>query len=278
MKLIKNMFIRIITSANTPSIAAQMSYYLMLSFIPAMIFIISIATKLYLPADNILSYLEFIMPRTAYTAVSTAINEVLSSNINVATLLLSLWFIMMGIRGIIIGLATSYPETYHRHVVKLYLLSFIFSILFVIIIIISLALIVFGKHLGALITNYLESYADAVLLGRFLSYIIVFSILVFTFSLLYKHAPNIKLRFRDIYFGAIFTSLGWIVSSMFFSFYINNFNRYGLVFGSLGGIFVFLLWIYLTTYIILIGNEINVSIYIYRHTNKDASKLIDKTK
>ncbi len=277
MKLIKNMIIRIITSTNTPSIAAQMSYYLMLSFIPAMIFIISIATKLYLPADSVLSYLEFIMPRTAYTAVSTAINEVLSSNVNVATLLLSLWFIMMGIRGIIIGLATSYPETYHRHVVKLYFLSFVFSILLVIIIIISLLLIVFGKHLGTLIMHYFNPNSDSILLGRILSYIVVFSILVFTFSLLYKHAPNIKLRFSDIYFGAIFTSLGWIVSSMFFSFYINNFSRYGLVFGSLGGIFVFLLWLYLTTYIILIGNEINVSIYIYRHTNKDLSNLIDKT-
>lgn len=277
MKLIKNMIIRIITSPSTPSIAAQMSYYLMLSFIPAMIFIISIATKLYLPADSILAYLEFIMPQTAYTAISAAINEVLSSSVNVATLLLSLWFIMLGIRGVIIGLATSYPKTYHRHVVKLYLLSFIFSILLVIMIISSLLLIVFGKHLGNLIMHYFNPNADTILFSRILSYIVMFSILVLIFSLLYKHAPNIKLKLKDIYFGAIFTSLGWIVCSMFFSFYINNFNRYGLVFGSLGGIFVFLLWLYLTTYIILIGNEINVSIYIYRHTNKDPSKLIDKT-
>jgi len=266
MKHFKNFLIRLLTTANMPSIAAQMSYYLMLSFIPAMIFIISIASKLYLPAESILSYLELIMPRTAFEAISAAIHEVLSSNINIATLLLSLWFIMLGIRGVIIGLATSYPDTNHRHVVKLYVLSFIFAILLVIMIIASLILIVFGKHLGNLIIHFFNPNADSILFGRVLSYIIVFAILIFSFSLLFKHAPNIKLRFKDIYYGAIFTSLGWIVASMFFSFYINNFSRYGLIFGSLGGIFVFLLWLYLTTIIILIGNEINVSIYTYKHS------------
>jgi membrane protein len=256
-------------------IAAQMSYYLMLSFIPAVIFIISIASKLYLPADSILSYLEFIMPKSAYSAVSTAIYEVLSSNVNAATLLLSLWFIMLGIRGIVIGLATSYPETYHRHVVKLYVLSFIFAILFVIMIIASMLIIVFGKHVGTLIIHFFNPDANSILFGRILSYVVVFAILVFSFILLYKHAPNIKLKFKDIYVGALFTSSGWVISSIFFSFYINNFSKYGLIFGSLVGIFVFLLWLYLTTIIILIGNEINVSIYIHRHFDKNQS---EKTK
>lgn len=272
MKYLKGFIIRVLNS-NMPSIAAQMSYYLMLSFMPAMIFIISIATKLYLPADTILSYLDFIMPTTAFTAVSSAIQEVLSSNVSVFTLLVSLWFIMLGIRGIIIGLATSYPQSNQRHPVKQFILSFVFSILLVIIIILSLMLIVFGHYLGNLIESQLSAASHLIFLGKLLSYIVIFVIMTFSFSLLYKFAPNIQLRFKDIFYGAIFSSLGWIIASLFFRFYINHFSRYGLIFGSLGGIFVFLLWLYLTTMIILIGNEINVSIYTYRYSPDDWLKI-----
>ncbi len=272
MKYLKGFIIRVLNS-NMPSIAAQMSYYLMLSFMPAMIFILSIATKLYLPVDTIFSYLDFIMPTTAFNAVSSAINEVLSSNVSIATLVLALWFIMLGIRGIIIGLATSYPQSNQRHPVKQFILSFIFAILLVIIIILSLMLIVFGHYMGTLIESKFSLASHLIFLGKLSSYVVIFFIMTFSFSLLYRFAPNIKLRFKDIFYGAIFSSFGWIIASLFFRFYINNFSRYGLIFGSLGGIFVFLLWLYLTTMIILIGNEINVSIYTYRYSPSDWLKI-----
>jgi membrane protein len=82
--------------------------------------------------------------------------------------------------------------------------------------------------------------------------------LIFYFALFYKFVPNLHLSFRKSFVGAIFTTFGWIATSMLFSFYINNFANYTRVYGSLGSIIALLLWINMSSMIILIGAEINM--------------------
>lgn len=258
-------FLKRAFSPKTASIAAQMSYYWMLAFIPAMIFLISLMTKLYLPVDNLLSYLRAAMPESAYQAVFSAINEVLSSQVSVGTLFLTLWFLVSGMNTFVLGLATSYPHTNHRHPVKVIVLSFIFAFIFIAIIVVAILLIVFGQHLTELLARLLPIDIDLLIAGRIIGYFVIFTMMIFSFSLLYKFAPNIKLRFKDVFWGALFSAAGWIIATLFFRFYIDNFGRYGVIFGSLGGIFIFLLWLYLLIFIMLMGNEINVSYYLQKY-------------
>ena len=63
--------------------------------------------------------------------------------------------------------------------------------------------------------------------------------MVLSFSLLYQFAPNIKLHLK-MFLGRTFSAIGWIIATFFFRFYVENFGRY-LIFGSLGGIFVFVM-------------------------------------
>ncbi len=258
-------FLKRAFSPKTVSIAAQMSYYWTLAFIPAMIFLISFTSKLYLPVDSLLSYLQAAMPASAYNIVFSAINEVLSSQISFGTLALALWFLVSGMHAFVLGLATSYPDTNHRRPLKVMTLSFVFAFIFIAIIIVSILLIVFGQHLTALLARFLPVGTNVLITGKIIGYLVIFFMMVLSFSLLYQFAPNIKLHLKDVFWGALFSAIGWIIATFFFRFYVENFGRYGLIFGSLGGIFVFLLWLYLLIFIMLVGNEINVSYYLHKY-------------
>jgi membrane protein len=68
------------------------------------------------------------------------------------------------------------------------------------------------------------------------------------------------LGFREVVPGAVIASLGWVIVSIAFSYYIDNFGNYSKVYGSLGGIIALLMWLYVSSIIILMGAEINASL------------------
>ncbi|MFP3367378.1 YhjD/YihY/BrkB family envelope integrity protein, partial [Pseudoalteromonas sp. SIMBA_148] len=62
--------------------------------------------------------------------------------------------------------------------------------------------------------------------------------------------------------GAIFATLGWVLVSLAFSYYVGSFGNYSATYGSIGGIIVLMIWFYLTGIIIMIGGEINALVTI----------------
>jgi membrane protein len=91
---------------------------------------------------------------------------------------------------------------------------------------------------------------------------IISGLILFTvFTGLYYFAPNKKLLIRNVVKGAAFATVGWTVVSMLFAYYVNHFNNYTATYGSLGGIIILLIWLYLSGMIIVIGGEINAIFY-----------------
>ena len=74
-----------------------------------------------------------------------------------------------------------------------------------------------------------------------------------------------KLNGRRVLPGAIFTSIGWIIASLGFSYYVNNISNYSRFYGSLGAVFILMIWLYLTSIILILGAEINSAL----DTNKN---------
>jgi membrane protein len=77
------------------------------------------------------------------------------------------------------------------------------------------------------------------------------------FTILYWVAPNLKMKCKSAIPGAIFATIGWIITSLGFSFYVSNFGNYTSTYGSIGGIIILMIWLYLSAFIILLGGEIN---------------------
>ena len=86
-------------------------------------------------------------------------------------------------------------------------------------------------------------------------------IIFIVFIVLYSVAPNVKTKLKSVLPGAVFTSIIWLAGSFGFGWYISNFGNYSKTYGSIAGIIILLLWLYITSFIIIVGAEINAIIH-----------------
>ena len=96
---------------------------------------------------------------------------------------------------------------------------------------------------------------------KILKYPLILLILFTNIKLMYVIAPDQKIPSRTANKGAIFTTIGWVLSTEIFTFYIEKFSKYDLFYGSISNILVLLLWVYLLSYIFVLGMVINASNY-----------------
>ena len=75
---------------------------------------------------------------------------------------------------------------------------------------------------------------------------------------MYELIPCKRIGWYNAVPGAAFTTLGWILASYAFAYYVNNFSNYSRLYGSLGAVFIFMTWIFLTSFILILGGEVNV--------------------
>ena len=88
--------------------------------------------------------------------------------------------------------------------------------------------------------------------------IIVIFILI---KVLYTLAPDKKIPSKYVNKGVMFTTIGWVIATSIYSFYATNIANYDLIYGSLSSIMVLLIWVYVMSYILVIGIAINTNIY-----------------
>ena len=85
---------------------------------------------------------------------------------------------------------------------------------------------------------------------------------------LYKYTPNKKIKINDTIPGALISTIGWIIVSLFYSYYSNYYANYEIIYGSIGGIIALITWIYLSSWAILIGAEVNAKLYLMKQYRK----------
>ncbi|WP_202708946.1 YihY/virulence factor BrkB family protein [Sporosalibacterium faouarense] len=277
LSLIKDIFSRIKKDEVT-AVGAEITYYLILSFFPFLIFLITIASYSPVTQDEVLINLSNVLPYESYKMVIGIINEVLKSR---STSLLSigmiatLWTSSQGAKSIIKGINKAYNEREDRSYFKLKGMGMLFTIALAIAILFAFIAIVFGKLLTEELFGFLGIPVMYQILWSVLRYALPLGGLFIVFASIYRFAPNFKLSYKEVYAGAIFSTFGWIFISMAFSYYVNNFNSFSRTYGSIGGIIILLIWLYLSSIIILIGGEINASIY-FSNKNTNSNINIEK--
>ena len=81
---------------------------------------------------------------------------------------------------------------------------------------------------------------------------------------LYNVTPCKRLGWKEVMPGAIFTTIGWIVTSLIFTFYVNNFNNYARIYGGLSAVFAIMIWLFISSLTLLVGGELNAYIIEYK--------------
>ena len=259
--------------------SAQITYYLILSFFPFLIFLINLVS--FTPLSNemlITSFKMFLPDETGALLKNVAIQtlQAKSKTLLVLGMIASLWVASKGISAIIRGLNKAYHIEENRNFIKLNSIAIISTVGITIMIIFSLIMIVFGKIIGTYIFGLVGAKGLFNIIWSFFRYCIPLGIMFVTFYLIYKYVPNRKLKFTNVIVGTIFTTVGWVITSFLFSFYVNNFANYGKVYGSLGGVIASITWLYVSALIILIGGELNAISRCFQ--NKEKIKIYNSFK
>lgn len=257
-------FIRLISSAvkklerdHIRVYAAQASFFMTISVLPCIMLAISILGYI-LP--SYISKIETVwnyIPAGFYSMIENVLGEIergASIPVLSITALAMFWAASGGIRGLSEGIRWAYGgKEIKNPLVHSWLFSFIYTLIFIILLAAILVILVFGNILAGYIP---ESMATAnTLLG--LRGIIFLVILTFIFMLAYRSFSRSRLKFTKHFLGAAFSAVGWLVYSWAFSLYIEHFANYSYIYGSLTAIVLFMLWLYMCMMILLIGAEIN---------------------
>jgi len=240
--------------------SAQITYYLILAFFPFLIFLINLLSFTNLSSELLITGIHKFIPDEIGNLIKNIVVQTLqnkSKTLLSLGMLGSLWATSKGIFAIMRGLNKAYDVDESRKFIKLNLVAFLSTIGVITMIMISMIMIVLGKIIGIYIFSLLGAMDLFNIVWAILRYCIPTILMFVTFSLIYKYVPNKKLKSGNIRVGAIFATVGWIMTSSLFSFYVNNFGNYEKVYGSLGGMIVLISWLYLSTLVILIGGELN---------------------
>lgn len=242
------------------ALSSQLAYYLVLSFFPFLIFLFTLISFSNLNAEVILEALETMLPNSVFELTQNIILEVLgtqSTGVLGVSLILAIWTASSGARAVFKGVNKAYNIREERNYVKRAIISFISTIGLAITVLLSLSLLVFGDVIGNYLIDLLPFRQILIIIWNILRYGVILFILTFIFAFIYKYAPSKKIRWRDVLPGAIFATIGWVVVSIGFSFYINNYSNYSRFYGSLAAVFVLMIWLFLTSLIFMFGVEIN---------------------
>lgn len=259
--VLKNVLYRI-NDDDIFALAAQLAYSLILAFFPFLIFLLTLVGYSKIEAEDVIIGLSKILPKEAFNLVERTITDLtVNKSIGLLSfgLIVALWTASSGFSAIIKGLNKAYDEKENRSYIKVSILCLFFALAVAVIIFLAVALFIFGEINGKILykTFGLKNF---IIIWNYLRYILSLVILTCIFMLLYKFTPSRRLRIKEVLPGSIFTTVAFIITSILFSFYVNNFGNYSRLYGSIGAVIMLMTWIYLLSLILLLGGELNASI------------------
>ena len=239
--------------------AAQAAYFLIMSFIPFVLFLTAIVQYTPLTYREVRQAIMSVVPENLQGFVLNIVAEVFSKSAAVLPLsaLVALWSSGKGMQALINGLNTIYhvKETRNWLVNRIYSMFYMF--LFVLALIASLLLLVMGNRIHVLISGYVPFLGNVI--GRILGAktFLVFVMLFFVFLVLYRYLPNRRASLKSQVPGAFLTAVAWSVFSYLFSLYFTFFPDFSIMYGSLSTLILVMVWLYFCMNLLLYGAEIN---------------------
>jgi len=242
------------------ALASQLAYYLMLAFFPFLIFVITLIGFINFNESAVLDGLSRFLPTSVFELTESIIIEIIGSQntgLLGLSILVTIWSASSGFRAVIKGINKAYHIQEERNYIRRTIISFFGTITLAVAVLSALALLVFGNIIGKTLISILPFPEITVIIWNVLRNGVGIIVLILVFATIYRYAPAKKIRWKEVLPGAIVSALGWVVTSMAFSFYINNYNNYSRVYGSLAAVFILMIWLFLTSMIFIFGVEVN---------------------
>lgn len=263
--------------------ASAVSFNFFMALFPAIIVLFTLIP--YVPVmgfqESLLDLMRDLIPQQIFGSVEDTLFDIINrprGGLLSVGFFLTLYFATNGVNSII----EAFNQTYHTIETRSFIRQQLISIVLVLILALLLILAISFITIGPLVISWLDE--RGFLRGKFVYEIIVVSkwliiIIMFLlmYSFLYYLGPAHKKDYRFISAGSTFATLSTILTSIGFNYYVNNFSRYNSLYGSIGTLLLFLLWIYFNSIILLIGFELNASITQVKRKRRNLFDLLKQS-
>lgn len=242
-----------------PALAAQLAYFFLLSLFPLLIFLVTLVPYLPISEVDILGFFEDYAPGETMALLENSLADIMKRDGKLLSfgLIATLWSASNGINAIVRAFNKAYRVEETRSFIVSRGMAIILTFAMIFVFLIALILPVFGKEIGILLFAQFGLSEEFISIWNTFRWLISILILFIVFLGLYWIAPNKKITCTSGLPGSIFATAGWVIVSLGFSYYVSNFGAFTATYGSIGGIIVLMIWLYLSAYIIIIGGEIN---------------------
>ena len=262
IRLIKE-FMERIKEDHVSAYAAQAAFFLILSAFPFAILILTFTRFLPVTQSDFMLVIQELLPDEMEKWVMEILQELMDNAGNTLmsfSIIIALWSAARGILSISNGLNSVFRTEESRNYFLLRSIATLHTLIVAVALVILLVVFVFGNSLYQVVLNRFSFLNNIVTLILSVRVAVGFVLLFFMFIAMYKGLPNHKLSLKQATPGALFCALSWMIVSFGFSVYVNHFSNYSKVYGSLAGIAIAMVWVYMMMNLVLWGGELNVMI------------------
>ncbi len=265
--IIKHLWLRI-GRDDISGLSAQLAYFFLLSLFPLLIFLVTLLPYFSMTQEYLLSFIKDYAPGDTAVLIETSLSDILDKNGKLLSfgVIATLWSASNGIHAIVAAFNRAYDVLENRSFIVERGIAILLTIGMIMVIVVALLLPAFGRQIGYFLFSEFGFSEQFLKVWNALRWVFSSIFLFCVFTGLYWIAPNKRLTCLSAVPGAVFATVGWIVTSLAFSYYVGNFANYSATYGSIGAIIVLMIWFYLSGFIIILGGEIN-AFYTVRKDN-----------
>jgi len=252
--------------------AGGIAYSFFMAIFPFLLFVLTLIPYISIDGfqDGLLSLISEILPPKTFEASQLVIQDILvnqQAGLLSFGFLVSIFLMTNGVNAIFGGFEYSYHVKEVRSVVRAYVISLGVSLVMAFFLVVTVALIIFYQI--GLDKLKEQGWLDDDIFWLQIGKVFLFVAMVFTIvSMLYHFGTKTGKHTRFFSPGAIFTTILSIFTFYLFSIYVTEFSKYNELYGSIGTLLILMLFVWLNAIILLLGFELNASIYSLRRRNK----------
>jgi membrane protein len=261
-----SVFFEEVRDTNMTQRAASVAFFLLLALFPGILFLFTLIPIIPISGfeNTLLVQMKSVLPSDAFDFLEEAIEEILSIQ---RLDLLSLGFVFAfiasttGVNAIMRSFDKSAPTFRKRTFVQKRLRAIMLTAILFAALLVSVGLIVSGRYVVNWMVDVLAVEGQAAfIIAGILRWAIIVLLFFFAISCIYKFGPAREKPWRFISAGATVATVMSIAASLGFAVFVNSFDVYNKVFGTIGALLATMLWVYINSLVLLIGFEINASI------------------
>lgn len=251
---------RTITGLRIPFYAANAGYFIVLSMFPALVLLLGLLRYTGLQVESLVEVVSSIIPdalRSMAENLVTSTYENASGAMVGLSAVTALWSASRGIYGLLTGLNAIYGVSENRGYFYTRFLSMAYTFAFLLVLLLTLVLHVFGNTLLALLKQSSGGFVAFLVEAIDLRFFLLLAVQSLIFTLMFMVLPNRHNQFWESLPGGVFASLGWLVFSDLYSIYVEHFAGLRNIYGSVYAVALSMLWLYCCLSIVFYGGALN---------------------